>query len=86
MPLSNNLQELIKISVSINDLLYERAIGKGPINYELDLPKDIRLRYYILHISLLELAHPKTLIIITIYYRYEDLKEYKVDRILKRKD
>ena len=37
------------------------------------------------YISLLELVYPETLIIVTTYYRNEELKEYKIERILDKK-
>ena len=40
---------------------------KGELNYELDLLKDARI-HLVFYISLLELAHPDTLLQITFYY------------------
>ena len=47
---------------------------------------NIRLRYYIFYLFLLEFIISKILVITKVYYRDEDFKKYKIERILKRKD
>jgi hypothetical protein len=57
---------------------------KGPINYELDLPKDVRV-FSVFHISLLKSVDPSTPIQETFHYKSQKKNRFKVERILKKK-
>jgi hypothetical protein len=58
---------------------------KGSINYELDLPKDVRV-FLVFHISLLKSVDPSTPIQETFHYKSQKKNRFKVERILKKKD
>jgi hypothetical protein len=57
---------------------------KGPINYELDLPKDAKV-FSVFHISLLESADPSTPIQETFHYKSQEKNRFEVEEILKKK-
>lgn len=54
---------------------------RGPINYELDLPKDTKI-HPLFHISLLEPADPNTPIQETFHYETQEEDEFEVEKIL----
>ncbi len=56
---------------------------KGPVNYELDLPKDAKV-FSIFHISLLKLADSTTPLQDTFYFHSQKEKQYEVEKILRR--
>jgi predicted lactoylglutathione lyase len=58
---------------------------KGPINYELDLPKDAKV-FSVFHISLLESADLSTPIQETFHYKSQEKNRFEVKEILKKKD
>jgi len=57
---------------------------KGSINYELDLPKDVRV-FLVFHISLLKSVDPSTPIQETFHYKSQKKNRFKVKKILKKK-
>lgn len=58
---------------------------KGPVNYELDLPKDAKV-FPVFHISLLEPADPSTPIQETFHYKSQEGDRYEVEQILEQRD
>ncbi len=57
---------------------------KESVNYELDLPKDVKV-FLVFHISLLESTDLSTPIQGTFHYHSQEENRFEVDRILKRK-
>ena len=55
---------------------------KGPVNYELELPRDTNI-HLVFYILLLELVDNQTPLQETFYFENEE--EYKVERILRKK-
>jgi len=66
------------------ELFFIKAI-KGPVNYELDLPKDAKV-FLVFHISLLESADPNTPIQGTFHYHSQEENRFEVKRILEKKN
>jgi len=60
-------------------------VVKRSINYELDLPKNVRV-FSVFHISLLKSVDPSTPIQKTFHYKSQKKNRFKVERILKKKD
>ena len=60
-------------------------IVKESINYELDLPKNAKV-FLVFHISLLELVDLNTSIQETFHYKSQKKNQFKVKRILEKKD
>jgi hypothetical protein len=58
---------------------------KESVNYELDLPKDVRV-FLVFHISLLEPADPSTPIQKTFHYKPQEKNRFEVEEILKKND
>lgn len=58
---------------------------KGPNNYKLNLLKDVKI-HSIFDISLLESAHPNTLIQEKFHYQTQEGEEFEVEKILKQKN
>jgi hypothetical protein len=57
---------------------------KGPVNYELDLPKDAKV-FLVFHISLLESADPSTPIQKTFHYKSQEKNRFEVEEVLEKK-
>ena len=66
------------------ELFFIKVI-KEPINYELDLSKNVKV-FPIFYISLLELVDLNTSIQETFHYKAQKESRYKVKRILKQQD
>jgi len=60
-------------------------VVKRSINYELDLPKNVRV-FSVFYISLLKSVDPSTPIQKTFHYKSQKKNRFKVERILKKKD
>jgi hypothetical protein len=58
---------------------------KGPVNYELDLPKNAKV-FLVFHISLLESADLSTSIQETFHYKPQKKNRFEVEEILKKND
>ncbi len=69
--------------VKVGSFLVKKA--KGPVNYELDLPKDAKV-FLVFHISLLEPADPSTPIQETFHYKSQEENRFEVEKILKQQD
>ena len=59
-------------------------VVKGPVNYELNLPKDVRV-YPVFHIFLLEPADSSTPIQERFHYELQEEDEFVVEEILEKK-
>ena len=58
---------------------------KGSVNYRLALLQDAKV-YLVFYVSLLELADARTPLQTTFYYNTEEETEFKVEKILRKKD
>ncbi len=58
---------------------------KRLINYELDLPKDVKV-FLVFYISLLELANSMTPLQDTFYFHPQEEEQYEVKKILQKED
>ncbi len=58
---------------------------KKSVNYELDLPKNVRV-FLVFHISLLESADLSTSIQETFHYHSQKKNQFEVEKILDKKD
>jgi len=58
---------------------------KGSINYELDLPKNVRV-FLVFHISLLKSVDSSTPIQKTFHYKAQKESRYEVEKILEQQD
>ncbi len=77
-----------KLSKKLNHVKVESFLvkkTKGPINYELDLPKDAKI-FLVFYISLLEPIDPSTPIQETFHYKSQKENRFKVERILEQQD
>jgi len=77
-----------KLSKKLNHVKVELFLvkkAKGPINYELDLPKNAKI-FLVFHISLLEPIDPNTSIQETFHYKSQKKNRFKVERILEQQD
>jgi len=68
--------------VKVGPFLVKKA--KGPVNYELDLPKDARV-FPAICISLLEPADPTTPLQDTFCFHPQEEEQYEVEEILQQK-
>jgi len=68
--------------VKVESFLVKKA--KGPVNYELDLPKDARV-FLVFHISLLEPADASTPLQDTFHFKPQEKEQFEVEKILKHK-
>jgi len=69
--------------VKVELFLIKKA--KGPVNYELDLPKDAKV-FLVFHVSLLEPADPSTPIQDTFHYKPQEEVEFAVEEILEQRN
>jgi len=69
--------------VKVESFLIKKA--KGPVNYELDLPKDAKV-FLVFHVSLLEPADPSTPIQDTFHYKPQEEVEFAIEEILEQRN
>ena len=69
--------------VKVEPFLIKRI--KGPVNYELDLPKDAKV-FSVFHISLLKSADFSTPIQDTFHYKSQKEIEFEVEKILEQRN
>jgi hypothetical protein len=69
--------------VKVESFLVKKA--KRSINYELDLPKNVKV-FLVFHISLLELTNSITPLQNTFYFHSQEKKQYEVEEILRQEN
>ena len=57
---------------------------KGRVNYELNLPKDVKI-FFVFHVFVLKSTHSNTSIQITFRYQSQEDQKYEVERILRQR-
>jgi len=68
--------------VKVESFLVKKT--KGPVNYELDLPKDAKV-FPVFHISLLEPADASTPLQDTFHFKPQEKEQFEVEKILEHK-